>query len=71
MREIGTIVGLQSHTSVYSHLNRLHLEGRIRYEENGQRTIVIPGYAFVKIPAGMTEKQAEEALEKIAKEKVS
>lgn len=64
VREIGDIVGFKSTSSVYSHLAKLQYEGRLNFNEECPRTIVVPGYAFVKIPKGMTEKELEKLLEK-------
>lgn len=50
-REIGSMVGLKSTSSVQSHMNILLKEGRIETDEgyNAPRAIRVPGYKFVKI----------------------
>lgn len=41
VREIGDTVGLKSSSSVYSHLTRLEIEGRIESKPNCPRTIKV------------------------------
>lgn len=41
VREIGNAVGLKSSSSVYSHLSKLEIEGRIKSKPNCPRTIKI------------------------------
>ena len=65
VREIGGIVGLKSNSSVSAHLTRMQIEGIVHYDEKSPRTIVVPGYTYVKIPEGMTEKQLVDMLEDI------
>ena len=49
VREIGKGVGLQSTSSVYSHLQRLLDDGLIESDMPGApRAIRVPGYEFVK-----------------------
>lgn len=62
VREIGAMAGLKSNSSVSAHLSRMQIDGQLKYDEKSPRTIVIPGYAYVKIPKGMTEKELNELL---------
>lgn len=65
IREIGDGVGLKSTSSVCSHLTRMCNDKMLSYNSDSPRTIVIPGYAFIKLPEGMTQKEAENILQKI------
>lgn len=48
VREIGEAVNLKSTSSVYSHLNTMVREGKIKMRGNSPRTIHVIGYEFVK-----------------------
>lgn len=62
IREIGDGVGLKSTSSVCSHLTRMCNDNKLMYNADSPRTIVIPDYAFLKLPPGMTTEEAEEIL---------
>lgn len=62
VREIGDGVGLKSTSSVYSHLTRMCNDNILTYNAESPRTIVIPDYAFVKLPPDMTTEEAEKIL---------
>ena len=50
-REIGSMVGLRSTSSVQHHMEILLEEGKIETDEgyNAPRAIRVPGYKFVKV----------------------
>lgn len=62
VREIGDGVGLKSTSSVCSHLTRMCNEKTLMYNAESPRTIVVPDYAFVKLPPDMTTEEAEKIL---------
>lgn len=47
IKEIGIGTGLRSTSSVYNHLMKLKLMGKIDMKENTPRTISVTGYKFV------------------------
>lgn len=69
VREIGDITGLKSTSSVYRHMAKMQADGQIFFNSESPRTIVVPGYAFVKLPENMTEEELQDILIKYKKEK--
>ena len=59
VREIGDIIGLKSTSSVYRHMTKMQADGQIFFNTESPRTIVVPGYVFVKLPEGMTEEDVD------------
>ena len=49
VREIGAAVGLKSTSTVYGHLWKLEIEGKIVVKGNSPRAIRLVGYKFIKI----------------------
>lgn len=49
IHEIGDAVGLKSTSSVYAHLTRLEIEGRIKTKPNSPRAIRLVGYKLMKV----------------------
>lgn len=49
IREIMDAVGLMSTSSVYRHLMRLEIEGRIKVKEYSPRAISLVGYKLQKV----------------------